>query len=110
MNTARRPDAVRIHVETLQRDMRHALSEFRKHDAAWNELNDAFLAKIREENRRRVSSGRFPHTPLSVAQQKGDWLELSDAMSAAQWWRDKAQCLGTVILAEQAAREMLREM
>lgn len=96
------------YIKTLVMDMRHALAKFHHYDRMWNELNDAFKVKIRTENQRRNDSGRFPHTPLGVAQQKDDNLALKDAMSAATWWRDKAAMLAAVIAAEESAARMLR--
>lgn len=98
------------HIVKLQRDMRHAYAEFVRFDREWNELNKAFHLKVEQENAARDQGGRFRHTPLGIAQQKSDILALSDAMEAAKWWRDKAQALGTVLLAEQAARTMINQM
>lgn len=97
-----RPTEYDRYIFGLRRDMRAALAEFRKQDEKWNELNDAFLAKIKEENRIRRSTGRAPHSALSVTEQKTNWLELGDAMNAATWFRAKADMLAGVLAAELA--------
>ena len=94
----------------VRRDMRHAYAEFTKFDIRWNEINDTFKEKIREENRIRKAAGGQPHSELSIVQQRESFLLLKDAMNAATWWRDKAQCLATILAAEKVADEMLREM
>jgi hypothetical protein len=90
----------------LWKDMREAVLKFRRFDAEWNKLNDAFNAKIKEENTVRRATGRELHSALSIAEQKGNWLDLSDALNAATWWRAKADMLAGVIAAEKAAMEM----
>jgi hypothetical protein len=85
------------HIGKLRRDMRHAYAEYAKFDLKWNELNDELNHKFKAENR----------SIYAIAQDKAANVTLQGYMSAAVWWRDKAQALGTLILAEQAAHEML---
>lgn len=97
------------HIILLRSQMREAMHAYRHYDSQWNQLNDAFTAKIAEENRIRKATGRPPHSALSIAQQKGDNLALGDAMGAAQWFRDKAATIAAVITAEEAASRLLRD-
>jgi hypothetical protein len=83
----------------LRQDMRAALLEFRKFDNKWNSLNSALDKKFMLEGR----------DMIVIAQAKEANLTLQGYMSAAMWWRDKAQALATIILAEQAADDMLEQ-
>lgn len=85
----------------LLKDMRDALVQFRKFDAKWNQLNEALNQKFEDENR----------DLLAIAQMKSANVTQQGNMAAAQWWRDKATMLGTVIQAEEsmiAYQEWLR--
>jgi hypothetical protein len=89
----------------LRELMRDAVKETQRQDRKWNELNDQFMAKIREENRVRALRGMEPHSLLSIKDQKAAWIELNDAFAAGNWWRDKATYLAAVIQAELAMKE-----
>jgi hypothetical protein len=96
-NTNKPGPQLQAHIAKLRRDMRHAYAEYGKFDIKWNELNDELNHKFRAEGR----------TLEVVAQGKAANVTLQSYMSAAVWWRDKAQALATLIVAEQAAYEML---
>lgn len=93
------PQGYHRHMRQLRKDMQDALIEFRNYDAKWNRFNEALNVKFEAEGR----------DILAIAQAKEANVTLQGYMSAATWWRDKAQCLGTVILAEQAAQALLGE-
>lgn len=87
-----------IYIDTLWRDMRHAVRRFREFDAKWNKLNDEL-------------NERFDRQGTDMVQRDKDKrinITLTGYLNGAQWWRDKAASLAAVIQAEKAAMEMMK--
>jgi len=83
------------YLDSLVVDMREAVGMFRKFDRAWNELNEALNDLLDREG------------TLDIVQRdkvKRENLTLAGHMAAAQWWRDKAHMLSSVIQVELAVR------
>ncbi len=97
----------RAYITGLQIKMQEAAAQATKFDKEWNELNDAFKVKHRQEDQRREARGEFPKTPLMKAQEKNDNLALKDAFAAQAWWRTQAMYYADLIQAEKAAYDVM---
>lgn len=104
MNT---PAKTRRLIVMMLVDMRLAKEKADEADALWSELNEAYKLKISRQNAQRAAAGRPPMTDKQVVEGKSAWIELSDAFAVQGWWQAKYQALGTAIIAEKAALEML---
>lgn len=84
------------YLDSLVVDIRHAVIQFRKFDKEWNDLNDALNAKLDAE--REFDIVQRDHV-------KAVNITLRGHMAAAEWWRDKAAMLASVLQAEVAMRK-----
>jgi hypothetical protein len=101
--------STRGYIEGLRSKMRAAAAEADKADRQWNELNEAFKQKHSLEQARRRQRGQLPKSEDNMREEKAVNYALSDAFGVQGWWRTQAMYYASLIQAELAADQLLRE-
>lgn len=109
MTPARR--AHLTYIRGLVQRMRAALAEADKQEREWKDLKAAYDVKFRTEQR--IRAQRTKQKPISDLEKEyvmGEGRALKDAFGGQGWWREQAAVLATVVQAEIAWAQEMRQV